>query len=333
MKLKIGALALLVAFLLAFAAVPAMAAGFDDTTDHWAADAIDAAVAKNLFQGTSETTFSPDLSMSRGMFVTVLGRFAQSLGIKISGSSVFYDVSSAAYYSPYVSWAADKKIVQGVGDGLFAPNDPVTREQMCALFVRFLNYIGYPVPNGTVLNFVDAEDISNYAVSAVGSTVSLGLIKGIPAEGGVAFRPQANATRAEVATVFLRLDALAGIHDIDVSGLDDIDEEQIAEYLTIMLRKYEKEMDLSSIGPKGLEAFEILMNCVRDALDARENEGVKLTREYIDKKYSAAIAEVKDIFKNQMSSSERFEFANKALEFPNLTAVLDYFGVTYADLI
>ena len=337
MKSRICVVLLVFALLFTLCATPALAASFEDTECHWAADAIDAAVAKNLFQGTSATTFSPDVSMSRGMFVTVLGRFAESLGINVKGSSYFYDVSASAYYAKYVAWAADYSIVKGVGYNYFAPDDPVTREQMCALFVRFLHYAGYSVPAGAVLDFVDAADISSYALEPVSTAVALELITGSPAEGGMAFRPAANATRAEVATVFLRLDALEGIHDLDISAInnpggDDDEEARIAEYLTVMVRQYEN-MNLSEISPKGLEALDILMGCVRDALDAREKDGVKLTREYVMTKYADSIDKVKDIFKNQMSRDEKLNLANKALEFSHLTTVLSYFGISIADLL
>ena len=225
MRQKICALAMTAAITIGLFTTPALAAevSFSDTSAHWAREAISQVVEKGLFQGTSADTFSPNVSMNRGMFVTVLGRFAESLGYTISGKATFTDVPSDAYYAPYVAWAADNGIVQGVGDGLFAPNDDVTREQMCALFVRFLTFIGYPLPQGGELDFVDADSIHSYAAEAVKIAVALGLIQGSQTEAGMVFRPSASATRAEVATVFLRQDGLAGIHDLNpVSPVDPV---------------------------------------------------------------------------------------------------------------
>ena len=217
MKRKICALAMTAAISLSLLTTPAFAAeaSFKDASGHWAEEAINAVVEKKLFNGTSEDTFSPDLSMNRGMFVTVLGRFAEGMGYQMSGTPAFTDVSESVYYAPYVAWASANGVVNGVGDGKFAPNQDVTREQMCALFVRFLNYVGYKVPAGQELTFTDTASISSYAVEPVKTALALGLIQGVEtADGQMAFNPADSATRAQVATVFLRLDRVEGIHDL-----------------------------------------------------------------------------------------------------------------------
>lgn len=216
MKQKICALALTAALSTSLLITPAFAAevSFTDTSGHWAAQAISTVVEKNLFQGTSEDTFSPDVSMNRGMFVTVLGRFAKSMGYDVTGTPAFTDVAETAYYAPFVAWASTNGIVQGVGEGKFAPDQSVTREQMCALFVRFLTFVGYPLPTDGQLSFVDENQISDYAKDPVQTAVALGLIKGSETANGVEFRPDSSATRAEVATVFVRLSELEGIMDL-----------------------------------------------------------------------------------------------------------------------
>ena len=216
MKNKIFTL-VLAACMMVLGAAPVFAteAAFTDTTGHWAQDAIASVVEKGLFNGTSETTFSPELDMNRGMFVTVLGRFAEKMGADIKGNASFEDVSQDAYYAPYVAWAADQGIVKGTSEITFSPADPVTREQMCALFIRLLDYAKYEVPSPEgVVDFIDQAEISDYAQNNVMSATALGLIKGIQETDGMAFRPRESATRAQVATVFLRLDGLEGIYEV-----------------------------------------------------------------------------------------------------------------------
>ncbi len=216
MKQKICALAVTAALSISLFTTPAFAAetSFTDVSGHWAEEAVSAVVEKGLFNGTSEDTFSPDVSMNRGMFVTVLGRFAEGMGFEVSGTSAFEDVPADAYFARYVAWGAENGIVNGVSETSFAPDADVTREQMCALFVRFLDFIKYPIPETGELTFLDADSISDWAVEPVKTAVTLGLIQGKPVDDGMAFDPDGKATRAEVATVFLRLDGLEGIYDL-----------------------------------------------------------------------------------------------------------------------
>ena len=222
LKQRLTALALAAALASGTLAIGAQAA-FTDTTGHWAEEAIAAVAEKKLFQGTSETTFSPDIPMNRGMFVTVLGRFSESLGHKMDGSAVFSDVAADSYCASYVAWAADHGIVNGVGDGKFAPRGTVTRQQMCAIMIRFLEYLGYPMPEGAALAFEDGSAIADYAKDAISKAVALGLMQGSSTETGVVFRPAQGATRAQVAAVFLRLDRLPGVEDLRRLRLDHVE--------------------------------------------------------------------------------------------------------------
>ena len=222
MKHRFFAFLLSTAMLASLFLTPGLAAevSFTDTSGHWAGEAISSVVEKGLFKGTTETTFSPDTCMDRGMFVTVLGRFAEKAGCEIAGSASFQDVPQTEYYAPYVAWAADKGIVKGMDENTFAPTDPVTREQMCTLFIRLLTVLEYPLPEKGDLIFTDGGDIQEYAVEAVQLAVALSLIQGSEKNNGMVFRPQASATRAEVATVFLRLDSLEGVYS---GGPDPVD--------------------------------------------------------------------------------------------------------------
>jgi hypothetical protein len=175
---------------------------FSDTSKHWAEKHIDFAVARKLFIGVSETEFNPDGNMTRGMFVTVLGRLA-NVNEKDYATSVFDDIKADSWYAPYVNWAADNGIILGYGNNKFGPDDLVTREQMCVIFKRYLDFAGYSLPfavRQTV--FADQEKISDWAVDAVTYCQRAGLVQG---KNNNIFDPLNNLTRAEAATVFERL--------------------------------------------------------------------------------------------------------------------------------
>lgn len=147
MKKRIISLLLVVSMVLSLLPVSALAAGTKDTTadspftdvkpGDWCYDAVLYAKANGFFSGTSETTFSPNGTMTRGMFVTVLGRMAGIDPAKYGGDTGFTDVPEGMYYAPYVKWAAQYGITGGTGDGRFSPDALITRQQMAALFVRY----------------------------------------------------------------------------------------------------------------------------------------------------------------------------------------------------
>ncbi len=111
----------------------------EDISGHALESAIRYAVENGLFSGTSETTFDPDGLVTRGMFVTVLGRMS---GEEISGTSSFEDVDSGKYYSSYIAWASKNGIVSGTSESTFSPDTPVTCEQAASILVRYAEYKG-----------------------------------------------------------------------------------------------------------------------------------------------------------------------------------------------
>jgi len=152
-----------------------------------------------LFQGTSETEFSPDSAMSRAMLATVLYRMeGQPI---VSFSEAFTDVENNIWYTNAVLWANANNIVKGYGDGIFAPNDLITREQIAVMLHRYAKDKAAAVESKTTLNYTDASDISDYAREAITWAVEKGLIKG---NTETTINPQGIATRAEVATILMR---------------------------------------------------------------------------------------------------------------------------------
>ena len=174
---------------------------FTDITDHWAKADIAFVVNRGLFSGTSTTTFSPNTAMTRGMFVTVLGRLANADTEGYKESS-FTDVKNDTYYMGYIEWASKNNIVNGLGNKEFAPDQSITREQMAVIMSNYAKTMGYMLPKvHGENNFVDHAKISTYAKEAVKQMQMAGVISG---KNGNLFDPQGVATRAEVSAVLRR---------------------------------------------------------------------------------------------------------------------------------
>ena len=174
---------------------------FTDITGHWAADNILFAASRGLLSGTSDTTFSPDTGMTRGMFVTALGRLA---GINPDSyqTGKFTDVKADAYYAPYVNWAAQTGIVEGITATTFAPDTNINREQMAVIMKNYAAKLGYDLPQTLkAVTFADNTQISSWAKDAVKSMQQAGILAG---KNENKFDPKGTATRAEVATVLRR---------------------------------------------------------------------------------------------------------------------------------
>jgi len=156
---------------------------------------------KGLFNGVSDTRFAPDASLTRAMFVTVLGRLCDIDTAKYRVSQ-FSDVPAGEWYTSYVTWAADKGIVNGVGDGRFNPSGELTREQMAKIAAYCASLLtGKKASTSTELPFSDSDSISPWATDSVKYCVEYGLID----DGNGKFDPQAMATRAEAADMIARL--------------------------------------------------------------------------------------------------------------------------------
>lgn len=202
---------LLVVFALLASVFPAtvFAASADKFTDvsksSWYYDYVDYVVDKGYFMGTSDTTFTPNGTMTRAMFVTVLARMDDA---EVDNStSVFDDVPVGTWYTGAVTWAEKNNIVLGIGNGLYAPNRAITREEMCVIMDRFIQYYGAkhnltPKKNGSTAAFPDGDQIATYASTAVANCRVYGLVEGY--DDGY-FHPKDNSTRAQVATVIYRL--------------------------------------------------------------------------------------------------------------------------------
>ena len=166
---------------------------------HWGRPYIEKAVGLDLMKGTSPSAFAPDLAMTRGMFVTVLGNLA---GVKNtdSGKTDFTDVDENAWYAPYVAWAVNNGITSGVGGGKFAPEATITRQEMAVFMVSYCKYAGIELEREKTVDFKDADTIDGWARDAVRAVTEAGLL-GDTGSGN--FSPMASATRAQAATMLV----------------------------------------------------------------------------------------------------------------------------------
>lgn len=166
---------------------------FSDINNHWAEEAIKTVVSKGLFSGTSDTTFSPDNEMTRGMFVTVLGRLS---GENITGTSNFSDVSNTAYYSPYIAWANSKGIVSGTSSTTFSPDTPVTCEQAAVILVKYAQYKNVTLAEKSISP--STTGVSQWATENVIKAGKSGIITKQNTNG---YNYTSSATRADVASM------------------------------------------------------------------------------------------------------------------------------------
>ena len=150
----------------------------------------------------SATAFEPDMPMTRAMLVTVLWRAA---GMPKQGANPFNDVLENEWYSDAVKWASDCDLVNGMEEGRFCPQGSITREQMAAILYRYAKYQGKNVSGtGDLSAYPDGNEVSGWAEDAMCWAVEKGIIGGLQTEKAVILMPQGNATRAQVATIFMR---------------------------------------------------------------------------------------------------------------------------------
>ena len=173
----------------------------DVKTGDWFYEAVQYVYDKGMMTGVSADRFAPASTTTRGMIVTILYRLENEPAV--SGGSAFTDVESGAWYADAVAWAAANDIVNGTSATTFAPNSPITREQMATMLYRFAQYKGMDVVTlqEHLTGYPDGDQVSDYAIPAMNWAVGQGLIAGM--ENGTLV-PQGSATRAQVATILMR---------------------------------------------------------------------------------------------------------------------------------
>lgn len=164
----------------------------------WFASGVQFAAEQGLFTGVSANEFAPYDPMTRAMLVTVLHRLD---GADASGTNSFTDVLNGKWYTNAIAWASANGIVEGLSGNRFAPNAPITREQLAAILFRYAKACGYDVSARAELTaYADAAQVSTWAGDAMRWAVASGLISG---RSGAQLAPKGEATRAEVAVILM----------------------------------------------------------------------------------------------------------------------------------
>lgn len=174
---------------------------FSDVNESdWFFKGVEYVVDKDIMSGVSENEFAPSGKLTRAMLVQML--YNMESRPACDAENAFMDVPVGQWYTDAVIWANDEKIVSGMGDGLFAPNMEITREQMVVMLYNYAKYKGYDVTASADLSkFADNASVSTWAQPAMQWAVAEGYISGM---GDNQLAPQGTATRAEIASVIMR---------------------------------------------------------------------------------------------------------------------------------
>ena len=169
---------------------------FEDVEEgKWYYDAVQFVLGKGMMQGMGDGTFAPDKALTRAQLVQIMYNIAGQPAVETKKS--FSDVKAGDWFYDAVMWGAEKGVVDGMGDGTFAPNDEITREQMVTIIWR---YVGKPEASAEKLEFTDAADVSEWAEAAVLWAAEAGVVKGM---GDGTFAPGGESTRAQAAQVMV----------------------------------------------------------------------------------------------------------------------------------
>ena len=172
----------------------------DVSESNWFFNNVKFVYQNGLMNGTSDTTFSPYGTTTRAMVATTIWRMEGEPDA--TGANGFTDVENGKWYTEAITWAAEKDITGGYGNGIFGTNDPVTREQLAGFFYNYAKYKGYDTKvTGYIDRFTDKDDISDWAARAMKWAVGYGLIEG---KDNNILDPQGYATRAEFAAMLHR---------------------------------------------------------------------------------------------------------------------------------
>lgn len=186
-------------------AAPAAGKEFEDVkSGSWYESAVDTATGYGLFNGTSETKFSPDDGMTRGMLATVLYNLSGKPEYG-TDAGAFNDVETGKWYEDPVDWAYKVGVTSGTSETEFSPNQDITREQLVTMLYRYAEKIGAASSNrNAITGFPDGNNVAGYAKDAMQWAVAEGFISGRAQGGKNYIAPQGTASRAEVAAVLTR---------------------------------------------------------------------------------------------------------------------------------
>ena len=190
----------------------------------WYADSVYEATEKlKLFSGIAEDCFQPQGKMTRGMFVTVLGKMAKVDTSKYK-SQKFNDVPDTAYYAPYANWAAETGLLSGTGDQKFSPDMPIIREHACTILYRYTskNNLILQEYDKTPAKFEDVGNLSELSKTSINKLYAATVVSG---QSETSFAPEKEITRAEAAVLFVTANFVFSgeneVHQLNLSSDDD----------------------------------------------------------------------------------------------------------------
>jgi hypothetical protein len=191
----------------AFAAEGASVDKFTDVpADAWYRDELAYALHNGYISGTSETTFAPDALVTRGQFVTILGRMVNA-DVSQFKTTQFEDVDITSWYGPYVEWARSTGIVNGVSSTQFAPDNKITVEQMSVMVSNCISKLSLS-PKAAPVVYSDMSSVSTWAVSGVEAMAKYDLL---PVDAANNVDPHKQATRSECTVSLVRLAQSTGM--------------------------------------------------------------------------------------------------------------------------
>ena len=173
-------------------------------SSHWAYASIRSVMEQGLMAGNTYGEFLPNFPLTRGMFVTMLGRLSGAEA-EAPGTAAYSDVPAAHYAAPYAAWARETGVMTGTSDGTFQPDRPITRQELAAALARYARLSGAEAGDFSLAAYKDGSEIASWAWADVAFCSGLGLLAG-GTDGS--FRPKDTATRAMGAVVLDRLSEL-----------------------------------------------------------------------------------------------------------------------------
>lgn len=270
MTKRLAALLLALAMLLTMLPATASAAnqgGFRDVAaTAWYHDAVDYVLRKGIMTGMGNNTFSPENTLTRAQLCQILYNIE---GKPSAGGGSFTDVDAGTWYSGAVGWAATHEIVNGMGNGLFSPEKPVSREQMVTILYRYADYKGYDLSGLVSLDdYSDVRLLSSWARKEMQWAVGEGIISGMTAS---TIAPQGTATRAQAATILMRfceniendiafkakdIDDFNGCEVINFDNSDETNFAVLAEETVVATASNDKNRLVSADDDNGVYKFE-----------------------------------------------------------------------------
>ncbi len=162
----------------------------------WYQEAVEYVLSEGIMSGYGNGRFGPDENLSRAQLAQIL--YNREGRPESTGESIFTDVRSGKWYTDAIIWANQKNVVGGYGNGLFGPDDPITREQLAVMLWR---YAGNPPATNKELHFFDVDEAGTFALEALQWALENGIITGY---GNGRIDPKGLATRAQVAQMLMR---------------------------------------------------------------------------------------------------------------------------------